>query len=287
MNRTLLTALAAVVSTTVFAAYPNLGVDTSFKNVGQVGGTNSTNGSGTIISPNHILTAKHVGGTRFWLRDNGQTVSGFVDSISRVEHSVADLAILEFAPNTFSSWYRPVYADQIGTTATIVGFGLTADLRGNGTGYNVVANSSQIRRKSANVADARQSFNLGGGSTDSVSLLYDLDGAPGAPGDQNSMGSGDPIAGEGGFLFGDSGGAFLVANGASWDLIGVNSFIFDFDGIGGATNNFLDWGDGGGAVDLNQYETWIEANAPVPEPASMAVLGLGMAVLAARRRRRK
>lgn len=287
MNRTLLIALAAVASTTVFAAYPNLGVDTSFKNVGQIGGTNFTSGSGTVISPNHVLTAKHVGGTRFWMRDNGQTVSGFVDSISRINHSVADLAILEFAPNTFSSWYRPDYADQIGTTATMVGFGLTANLRGNGTGYNFVANSSQVRRETVNVADIRQSVNLGAGITNSVSLFYDLDGAAGAPGDANSMGSGTPIAGEGGILSGDSGGAWLIANGNSWSLIGVNSFIFDNAGVGGATNNFLDWGDGGGAVDLNQYETWIETNAPVPEPATMAVLGLGLAAIAARRRRRK
>lgn len=220
------------------------------------------------------------------MRNDGQNISGFVDAVSRVNHTVADLAILEFAPNTFATWYRPIYADQIGTVATMVGFGLTANLRGDGTGYNA-AGGNGVRRRTVNTADLRQSVNLGGGISNSVSLFYDIDGAPGAPNDDNSMGSGDPIAGEGGILSGDSGGAWLVANGSSWNIIGVNSFIFDFGGIGGPINNFLDWGDGGGAVDLNQYQNWIEANAPVPEPASMAVLGLGLAALAARRRRRK
>ena len=255
--------------------------------IGQVGGTNFTSGSGTVISPQHVLTAKHVGGTRFWMRDDGQNISGFVDSISRLNHSVADLAILEFAPNTFSDWYRPIYADQIGTTATMVGFGLTANLRANGTGYNVVNNSGSIRRWTVNVADNRRSVNLGGGITDSVSLEYDLDGAPGAPGDRNTYGSGDPISGEGGILSGDSGGAWLVPQGPTWGLIGVNSFILDVDGVGGGLNNFLDWGDGGGAVDVNEYSSWIETNAPIPEPASLAILSLGIAALALRRRRRK
>ena len=281
LRRTLLTVVGAVAASTVLATFPNLGVDTTFIRLGQVGGINFTSGSGTVISPSHVLTARHVGGTRFWMRDDGVNISGFVDSISRLNHPAADLAILTFAPNTFSDWYRPIYANQLGATPIMVGFGLTANLRANGTGYNSVSGSSSIRRVTTNTADLRMP-----GIANTVSLWYDLDGAPGAPGDANSMGSGNPISGEGGILSGDSGGAWLLPNGASWNLIGVNSFIFNAGG-GNTLNDFLDWGDGGGAVDVNAYSAWIEANAPVPEPASMAVLGLGIAALAARRRRRK
>ena len=286
MKKTLLIALGAVASSTVLAAYPNLGVETTFNRIGLIGTANAWSGSGTIISPNHVLTAKHVGGTWFHSRNNGQTNSGSFQSVGRINHTVADLAILEFAPNTFNTWWRPVYANQLGTVPTMAGFGLTANLRANGTGYNS-AGGSGIRRRTVNTADVRFSVNLGAGITNSISLLYDLDGAPGAPGDRNTYGSGNPVAGEGGILSGDSGGAWLVPNGSSWNIIAVNSFIFDAGGAGGPINNFLDWGDGGGAVDLFQYENWIETNAPVPEPASMIALGLGVAALAARRRRRK
>ena len=269
----------------MFAAYPNLGADTTFLNIGQIGGVNFTSGSGTVISPSHVLTAKHVGGTRYWMRNDGQNISGFFDSTSRLDHPTADIAILTFAPNTFSSWYRPIYGDQIGTVATMVGFGFTANLRANNTGYNLVNNSSGIRRRTVNTADIRLNVNLPPSTT--ISLLYDLDGPAGAPGDVNTWGSGTPIPGEGGILSGDSGGAWLVPEGQSWRIIGVNTFILNTGGGGGSLNNFLDWGDGGGATDVNAYQNWIETNAPVPEPASMVALGLGLAALAARRRRRK
>ncbi len=282
MKRSLLLAFGSVLSSAAFATFPNQSIDTFFTLVGQVGNTTSTSGSGTIISPQHVLTARHVGGGRFWMRNDGQNISGFVDSIGRINHPTADISILTFAPNTFASYSRPLYGNHLGSTPTIVGFGLTAAARAAGTGYDVVSNSGSRRRVTTNTADI---LDEGLNGPLDPALFYDLDGTAGAPGDANSMGSDDPIAGEGGVLPGDSGGAWFLNSGGNWRIIAVNSFIFNIGG-GGATNDFLDWGDGGGGVDLNSHSAWLEANAPVPEPASMVVLGLGVAVMARRRRKR-
>lgn len=275
MRRTgLLAGLIALGSTTAFAVFPNNGVDTTFKFVGQVGPTNGTNGSGTVISPNHVITAKHVGGMRFYFRNNGVDISGFADAVERIEHPTADLAILRF--NTDLGDYIRPYYDEVVAMTTIVGFGLTATPRANGTGYDLVANSGQIRRSTVNMIDARQTVDLGPGITSSTSILYDLDGPTG----NGSMG-GAAIAGEGGQLFGDSGGAWLRNIDGGWRIVGVTSFIFDNNGNG----NTLDWGDGGGAAELFTYRDWVEQHAPVPEPATMAAMALGLAALARRRRK--
>ncbi len=281
MNRSLVLAFCAVLSSTAFATFPNQAVDTFFTLVGQVGTVGGTNGSGTIISPQHVLTARHVGGGRFWMRNDGLNISGFADSISRINHLTADISILTFAPNTFANYSRPLYGNHLGSTPTMVGFGITAQLRADGTGYNEIGLGGR-RRVATNTADMLDEGLNGPGDP---ALFYDIDGVAGAPGDANSMGSGDPIAGEGGVLPGDSGGAWFLNSGGNWRIIAVNSFVFS-TGPAGNINQYLDWGDGGGAVDLNSHSQWIEANAPVPEPASMIALGLGVAALAARRRRK-
>jgi len=275
MRRTgLLAGLFVLGSTAAFAVYPNNGADTTFKFIGQVGGVGFTNGSGTVVSPHHVLTAKHVGGTRFYFRDNGVDVSSFVDAVERIEHPTADLAVLRFNAD-LGNYIRPHYAEDIAMT-TIVGFGLTATPRANGTGYDQVANSSQVRRSTVNMIDARTIIDLGPGITSSTSILYDLDGPTG----NGSMG-GAAIAGEGGQLPGDSGGAWLRNINGNWRIVGVTSFIFDNNGNG----NTLDWGDGGGAAELFTYRDWVEQHAPVPEPATLAAVGAGLALMARRRRK--
>jgi hypothetical protein len=157
----------------------------------------------------------------------------------------------------------------------MVGFGDTGTLRPDGTGYNSQAGFG-TRRKGNQVVSFRDTVNLGGNITDSVSLLYDLDGNG-----VDTFQDGGPIAGEAGLNFGDSGGGWFRDVSGTKFIVAVNSFIFD----GNGNNNFLDFGDGGGAVDLNNYREWVTLNT-VPEPATMVAMAAGIAAVLCRRRRR-
>jgi hypothetical protein len=84
---------------------------------------------------------------------------------------------------------------------------------------------------------------------------------------------------------GDSGGpSFIQSATGEWLLVGVNTFGFTFDY--GADTTAGDFGDTGGGILTHPYRDWIQATISVPEPSTLALLGVTLAGLAFSRRRR-
>jgi len=269
--RKLFSALVIVsLAVPALAIMPNNGPDTTFQYAGffsHAGG----GASAVAIGPNTILTAAHVAaGDTFTLAGLG---SFGVNAGSRIANENADLAMYT-TTDTLPGWYNIDFtALPTGASAVnlvMVGVGMTGGVRPDGLGYETPVDGGAIRRAAVAhsdmfVADSQAAFGYDRPSAAIISFLISN--------------------GDGAVASGDSGGGLFRQVNGEWMLVGIGSYILNTPGVPQYTfaqgNNVF---TASGFTALSEYEDFLN---PVPEPATMTVLGLGLAAVAARRRRNR
>jgi secreted trypsin-like serine protease len=294
------------------SVYTSLAAQSVYDSVGFLRWNEGASGyiaSGTLISPEWVLTAGHVvGGTNNY----GAGVSGMFFGLGSV-FSGTGVTAKNWIP--FSGWsssngdvwagvdlglvqlsqpitsVTPALLDfstpLLGLLGTNVGYGRS------GTGLTGMNTNPGTKRAGQNMIDARGGMvtkREGGtlleldlnGISPTV-LFQDFDN----PTDlvASSIGSAIPVAQEYLIASGDSGGGLFINVGGVTKLVGVNSFLASLPYPLDTTGTNADYGDLAGVVSVQSFENWIFTVTGVPEPSVVSLLFFGLGGLVLMRRR--
>ena len=290
--------------------YTNLAAQSVYDSVGFLTWSEGTSGyiaSGTLISPEWVLTAGHVvGGTN----NSGAGISEMIFGLSS-SYDGMGVSAEEWIPYTgWSSsggnlWngvdlglvrlsqpitsVAPAQIDfstsPVGLLGTNVGYGRS----GLGTGGMTTA--AGTKRAGQNMIDARGGMvtTMGSGTLLNLNgisptvLFQDFDHPTNLV--ASSMGSAIPVAQEYLIGSGDSGGGLFMDVGGVTKLVGVHSFLASLPYPLDTTGANADYGDLAGSVSVQSFENWIFTTTGVPEPSVVSLLFFGLGGLVLMRRR--
>ena len=229
--------------------------------------------SGVLIDPLFVLTAKHV-------VPGGAAANAFTFTIGGFDYTSAgyslsgtdDLAIIQLALPVTNVTPALVYTGsaEVGKLATLVGFGQ------GGVGTTGASGARGTKRGATNTISATTDPNL---YTTGRWLYSDFDS--GSPFD-SYFSPFTQTADEGLIAPGDSGGGTFATIDSLNYLIGIHSSVWFY---GSTNSNPYDYGDISGDVRVSTASSFIQS--VVPEPSGIACLALGLAVLGARRHRKR
>ena len=271
-----------------YVAYSN---QSQFDAMGEfTGGT-----SGTLIAPNWVLTAGHVGVvTGFQIRRNG-TVYGVAEIIQhptfvangRDINFGYDLQLVRLNTDVVGVTPATIYrgTSEVGSTLSITGFGL------GGVG-SFGPSLPLAQRAGTNVADAIVSFADAAGRTGAKNAMIISDFDSGDANFNTLAGLGSsvtPTALEYHLAGGDSGGGVFIFENGQWYLAGVNSGVDSQRGFFNSSNaafsnNLYGYGAISYMTRVSSYTDFIDSRiTAVPEPTSLALVGVVVVSLLGRK----